>query len=383
MADNELDIYIRMITQQTGEKPEEVLKKLKEQVKDTGKEAVKAEEAVQEATDLTMTKKKELKTAIKQLTGEFPILGQVARLALNPVALAASGISAAFYIWKLRVDGLVRSLGGIEMPDVSTGAVERTNNMATAWGKLAQSMADSANPSGKIDANLKSILKTIESNDALFKAMGIDTGASAAQQKSDVLLSAADQKEAAGRARIARAGRVGSPESEQEVLNRSNTAAEAARKEIAAAEKRKNAILNMVDAGLTDNPAALEGMLDTERRTISEQQGIIDSNIRLKLNLASRDVRRKEISGGKTDIESAMGMREQALESTRGARDTLMRSGFSGANAAAGNMQGVFGIAAEAAKLAQSMQEIAAAVIEIRRANAIAQQLGNKRNQQQ
>ena len=95
MADSNFDILIRVLTQQVGsEKASDILKKVKEESVNTGKEGVKQEELVEKATAKTVTTKHKLREALKGLGREFPIVGQIGRLALNPIALAATAVAA-------------------------------------------------------------------------------------------------------------------------------------------------------------------------------------------------------------------------------------------------------------------------------------------------
>ena len=49
----------------------------------TGEEGKKQEKEVEQATRKTFASKKDLRSILKQLGQEFPILGQIGRLAIN------------------------------------------------------------------------------------------------------------------------------------------------------------------------------------------------------------------------------------------------------------------------------------------------------------
>jgi hypothetical protein len=118
--------------------------------------------------------KKQLKEAVKGLREEFPLLAHVAHLAMNPITFVVAGIGAAFAIWKARVDGLVQSLAGVQLPDLSEAQVERVHAMATAYSDFAEAMrkaveayesvdAAAARDDKRIDAEMERNKKLLES----------------------------------------------------------------------------------------------------------------------------------------------------------------------------------------------------------------------------
>ena len=136
MADKSLDILIRILTQQVGaEKAQDIVKKVTE-------ETQKSTEATKKNTDAegkSFTSKKQLKEAIKGLSMEFPILGRVAALALNPIAFAVAAGALAFTIWRRRAEGLIQSAGadmagaatiGMQLPAMS--AANQQNSAVAA-----------------------------------------------------------------------------------------------------------------------------------------------------------------------------------------------------------------------------------------------------------
>src|SRR5262245_31849312 len=123
MANNtpEFQILIKYLQDKT--KAEEALKEmdaLKEKTKEVSREGDKAEQKIQDETEKTVTKKKQPKGMIQGVAHECPLLGQIGRLALNPISLSVAAVIGSFSLWKMRVDELVRSMGAIEMGDVST-----------------------------------------------------------------------------------------------------------------------------------------------------------------------------------------------------------------------------------------------------------------------
>ena len=83
--------------------------------------------------------KRDLSEAIRGVTREYPMLGEVARAAFEPLVLAIFGIIEAFNIWKERIATLTEALGGIELPDLGDH-IEEANNVATAYDGLAKAV---------------------------------------------------------------------------------------------------------------------------------------------------------------------------------------------------------------------------------------------------
>lgn len=332
MADNNFDILIRILTQQVGsEKATDILKKVREETTATGKEAVKQEEAVEAATKKTFASKHQLKDMVKQLGHEFPILGQVGRLALNPIAFTTAAITGAFVIWNKRVQDLSVSLGGIAMPDFTTSDADRIKNHAAAWGELAQKMADAASASNQIKTGLDDALGTIKANEELFRAMGIDTGTQGDQSRAAVKSAAAAALAASGRARIARAGTPGSTVKEEALGAQYSAAVAEAAKAKAEAQTRLMS-LSEVGSGSILNPMrqvrnaqflarygnmSVEDAKALERGNIDSQSGIISRAGAFADSRASRATRRSEIAGGRADIAAAQGMEGEVVQLLR------------------------------------------------------------------
>lgn len=166
---NSLDVYIKFITQQTGEKPEAVLAKLKEQIKDTGKEGVKAEEAIGEATEKTFAKKKQLKDIVKQLGHEFPVVASVAKAALNPIVISAGLIAASLAI----VRDKLREVGAVM--ETSAWKTDKVNAAAEAWKEYAKWITDSKSAASGLEASLKNVAAYMTTIAELGKRTGKDT----------------------------------------------------------------------------------------------------------------------------------------------------------------------------------------------------------------
>jgi hypothetical protein len=158
MADNQFDILIRFglskekATEAIGE-----LKKIEAQTKITGTEGVKQEAAVTEATKKTFTSKKELKDMVKQLGHEFPILGQIGRLAMNPIVAATTAVTASLVIMKGKFDEAVKAGGGFQQVDVSEDVVSRFERISTASQNISTNLSSISNALDAFEKN-KTIL---------------------------------------------------------------------------------------------------------------------------------------------------------------------------------------------------------------------------------
>lgn len=198
------------------------LNEIKKTTKEVGEEGVKQEKAVEEATKKTFASKKDLKSILKQLGQEFPLLGQVGRLALNPVALAAAGITSAFVIWRKRVDELTKSLGGVELPDVTETQVQRANRHAEALERQAAAVA-------RLGESVKQLKSDIGEDAAVWRALGADLGTVPEQMQAEADVAGAETALASGRSKM-RAGSRISP-AELKRLEEMAIAAEATKKQ--------------------------------------------------------------------------------------------------------------------------------------------------------
>lgn len=395
MPDNYLDILIRFgLDKSKAQEAAAELKKLGEETAKTGAAGVKANEEVAQATEKAFTKKKELKDMLKQLGHEFPLLSQIGRLALNPIALASAAIVASVQLWNTKLKELTRSLGGIEMPDVSEDAISRTNRLAAAWGEMATKMAEAANQSKGIKTSLDDVKATIDANAELFKALGIDTRTGAAEAKAGETLSAANALDASGRARIARAGKVGSAASEDSAQKAMSAAVEKAILEKAETEKRIGWLNDLSQSGWLgrmiaspkfvtrygypngfsnlNSSADIASALDMERGNLAGQQAIIDRGAQFSAARASRAVRRNEIAGGQADIDAAAGMRGDAMGLFRQAAIGSAAAGRAGAGNL--NLSGnLMSIAGELPQLLEAIIALSNVAPMVKRANEIAQ----------
>lgn len=332
---NSLDILIRFIRDKTGaDLSKKDIAELKQLTTDAGKEGVKQQEAVEQATNKTFASKKQLKDMVKQLGHEFPILGQLGRLALNPIVLVTTGITAAFQIWKFRTDELTRSLGGIEMPDMKEDMVTRAERLAEAYSKMAVNAGNFSTKASDFQKSLDAVLKTIEYNDALAKAMGIDTGTNATDQKATATSQAATAIEIAARANLAKGGKEPNSVALAFVDKNMKEAAMAAQSKIDEAKARRKEAQDYQEMSFAEQmlhpvlaaklraryPGARgdrmgDAAAETEGRLIQEQQPYVD---RYQNLLQTQGSRKGSRDLGNSLQSLADSMRDQELGFRRG-----------------------------------------------------------------
>jgi hypothetical protein len=115
-------------------------KEIAESVKVVSAEEVKAAQVTKEADEKAFASKTELRHAVHGLRDEFPLLGHVARLAVNPIALAVAGVGAAFAIFRYRVKAATEALTAFELPDLSEKKIGQITAAAEAYRGMNEAM---------------------------------------------------------------------------------------------------------------------------------------------------------------------------------------------------------------------------------------------------
>ena len=371
MADNNtLEILIKFLgdTAKAREMAKEI-DSIKTATKSAGDVGMEAEKKVAEATEKTFTSKKQLKDIVKGLAYEFPLLGQAARLALNPLVLLTASIGASFKIMNDRMENATRAFGGFQMPDISEEQIARMDRFGESLGKFSEKLGELAGKGAQIRADLSAVQKIIQLEAGMQKAFGIETGGDKATQ-AQVLNTAANALEAAGRAKIAASGTVMGAASEAVELEKMKAMAAAAEKAQSEARARRNRILDFQAGNMSLAEKAKFGWdyamtygattpgysaVAQEDENIARQQDVIDRYARMSRNAAGRVGRRAAIAAGEKDIADAAGLRNQAAGMA--GEDIIQRA--SGANArvtaatanmAAAQASGDFGALAIAAR---------------------------------
>ena len=303
---------------------------------------VNTEATIQEAAKKTFTSKKQLKDMVIQLGQEFPMLGQLGRLALNPIVLATAAVTSAFVLFQGRVKELTRTLGGVELPEVKEDAIGRIDRMADAWGKLATKMAEASPKISAMRIDLEATVKLIQFNDAIQKALGISKPGQAADQEAAAKRTAADVLESEGRAKVAAADRLGSADNEAEAVKNAKSILEKA----TADKKEAEANLAQLQAfsagemgffarkafGVTyakryGADAPMSEAEKMERTNISTQGGVIARAERSIYAAAGRNAIRAGRSTGQKEIDDAAALRGEAGGLSRGAMTDRVASG--------------------------------------------------------
>jgi len=125
---------------------------------DTGSGA--ANKITQDTAKATFAKK-ELREAVKGLSLQFPLLGRVAALALNPISILVASITGAFSLFRLRVDELTTTLAGLKLPDVSTDQIARIRQATEAWQAFNETMSKAVQNYASVESASGRVLQMI------------------------------------------------------------------------------------------------------------------------------------------------------------------------------------------------------------------------------
>ena len=134
---------IRVAITSTSNLPQvgaESQKALEGVTKATG-EAGKEDQKQIETTSHLEMKKRELSEALHGLSREYPLVGEAARAAFNPMVVSIAGVIEAVNIWLERMKTAQELLGGWELPDLAVHSVG-VSAAAEAYDKLKTAVAD-------------------------------------------------------------------------------------------------------------------------------------------------------------------------------------------------------------------------------------------------
>lgn len=356
------------------------LKKLEEQTKATGKEGVRQEEAVTEATKKTTSAKRQLKAAVKGLAFEFPILGKVAALAMNPISLSVAGLVVAY---KTAQDGMAKikeSFGGFELPATTETKIEQVEKLAAAYGRLNENVGKLGTTISGAKTELADIQEAIATNDKFLRGLWIDTGTEGAEAQQNAASGVAATLRASGRAKVASGTSLF--EDELGKLKMQATAAEAALE----AQKERRALLNKFLPGGKNNAV--------DAFAFGRQYGL---DTTAQDALAAEDLTTAQAQAAIGRYETARkrrDLRRQGLAEIAAA-DEITRSNVSARRGTFADSGGAIGQAVKAAEaagtdfraLATAIGSLAVAVSESRRlaeqANREARSIQNIQSQRQ
>lgn len=329
MADNIFEILIKYGLDSTKAKEAaSELKKIEEQTKTTGKEGVKQQKDVKDATEKTTVSKKQLKDMVQGLRNEFPVLGRVAALAINPIAFSVAAITGAFVILKRHTAEMERSMGAITMPEITEEDVTRVERAAISYGKLAENMLAFGTNAKTAQQSLDDLRKDIQADAALRKALGFDDGTAPDRAAAEATGATAAGLQAAGLSRLARAGNV-NPDNVG--IAKLKAQAETAEAEKRITEQRIADLqrLKELSTGRWQNydPRKIVGdmqfharykglgsydeALELERANLAASQGFIDQYGNVSKDRNARAAIRKE---GLLDLSTASGMAREAVD---------------------------------------------------------------------
>lgn len=231
--------------------------------------------------DKAFASKKQLKDMFKQLGREFPLLGQAGRLALNPIAFAVAGITAAFVIYRKRVEEASHAMARMELPDLSelnpakisaaaeaykqyadalNGVIEKYNAIPAAAQRAIAAINTQAEREKKLVEARKNLelaeAKTPEQRLAImnrYASFGVETDAKTRQRVIDEQKKEKAKLEEDARKKAAQAGTIRIAPAETDADNEDDlkAQAEAAKKAIAEAKEMKNKIGDL--SGWRDN----------------------------------------------------------------------------------------------------------------------------------
>src|SRR5579883_2882186 len=121
MPDKEYKIRISTAADPTG------LRDTSQGFKDLQESGTQAHQEIGKEAEQLEIKHKDLKSAVKGLHAEFPELSHIARLALNPIAFDVAAITSAFALFNWRVQTLMQTMAGFELPQVTPTQVGHVN----------------------------------------------------------------------------------------------------------------------------------------------------------------------------------------------------------------------------------------------------------------
>lgn len=366
MADDTLDIYLRIITQEVGqEKADAILKRVREETKESSRATAQATEVTKENTKAVegqLSSKQQLRGALRGLSSEFPILGRVASMVLNPMTLATAGLVAAFQIWRSRVDELAKSLAGVELPQMGQTEVNLIEKYARQMGELAEK-TDLTREAMRL---LKQELDEIASIEESGKLFGIEPGSEGALAKMEARERMAQALEERGRALVQAAAGIRPDDPKLQADQKAAAdAAEAANRE---AEKRMQYISDVeamprwrqlphrfLLAKRYGIGASFEDAYAQERGVIQSNRQVLGQFAAFQTGAQRRAQLRAGAAQGQQMIDQAAALRE---ENVSAGRETI-RGQFQNFFAAGGGIQGPGGGATTDAQM-QTLQQAAA-----------------------
>jgi flagellar biosynthesis chaperone FliJ len=333
-------------------------------VKVVSKEEVAAALASTAASEKAFTSKKQLKDMVKQLGHEFPILGQLGRLALNPIVFATAGITAAFALWHSRMKSLQELFVAFELPDLSPPDPNKINASAKAWEDYLTAIKKIAEEMNSVEARTARTLASISATAAALKQIEAanktpptieDARAqffAKAQAKAeyDAKMAEANELGARGLDKERAAGKITIAGKEVDAKNMEDSKAQAdtARKALAELEEKVRLLESykegksnwkesfQVKGSTLKTWMSVDDMIAATQVEIGSAKDVISAHNRRLLGEAGREKQRTQrdtlYSESAADIEAAAKLREEATRDWGNAQVrygiTMERSGL-------------------------------------------------------
>ena len=158
MGDTPKDFQIRIVTSAdlaAAKASAQELGNISTAAKASAATQVEAGKEVAAVEAEAFTSKQQLKQAVKGLKDEFPMLAHIARLSINPITAAVALATAAWALWKSRVEEATKALGGVELPEVSEKMVGQVSAMAQAYSDFAEALRKTVEAYNSVDAASK------------------------------------------------------------------------------------------------------------------------------------------------------------------------------------------------------------------------------------
>ena len=229
-----------------------------DEFKQSGQASEGETEQLSTATEKLTLKHADLKSMLKGAAAEFPLLGRLGQLALNPIAGAVAAITAGYALWRRRIEETAAALQSLELPDLSTNHIGMVSAATTAWQgygdavrRAREELASASATAAQVDTNIQEAmrrqLELIRAIQEFARTRAQAEGRPTAQIDLDA--------DAVSRATAIQARR-------QQLQNRENEAAA-----LEAEAARKRAAAGGIGTASASHDATMQGKLDEAAKT--------------------------------------------------------------------------------------------------------------------
>lgn len=130
--------------------------------KESGEMQKKAGKEIEEVEKKALASKKDLRAMVRGLALEFPVLGHVARIAVDPLARTVMVVTAAFAIFAARVREATRAMSQAVLPDISPQKIGQVTAYAEAWNAFREALGGASAAYNSIEAASNRAIKRME-----------------------------------------------------------------------------------------------------------------------------------------------------------------------------------------------------------------------------